>query len=165
MQYEMVNEKLKIAACSISNLTLEQAKHFLELWEEGATLGTLTLFYTNDGTIVLNRDNTQYGDYLEMIESYIVLNDEKRKEVRKKAPKSLTETFAVVDSCIQKRAVDVELYRIGRSEYPADEYFPVLSAISHKDNDTMRGIIQAFNYGIMCGKHAERAKKRRKTTI
>ena len=72
MQYEMVNENLKIAACSISSLTLEQAKHFLELWERGATLGTLTLFYTGDGVIVLNKDNKMYSDYLEMVENYLV---------------------------------------------------------------------------------------------
>ena len=161
MQYEMVNEKLKIAACSISALTLEQAKHFLELWERGATLGTLTLFYTGDGVIVLNKDNKMYSDYLEMVENYLVLSDEKREEVRQKAPKSLTETFAVVDSCIQKRAVDVELYRIGREKYPSDEHFPVLWSINQKENDVMHKIVQAFTYGMMCGKRAERVKKRR----
>ena len=161
MQYEMVNEKLKIAACSISELTLEQAKHFLELWEKGTTLGTLTLFYTGDGVIVLNKDNKMYSDYLEMVESYLVLNDEKRKEVRRKAPKSLTETFAVVDRCIQKRTVDIELYRIGQEKYPLDEHFPVLWSIDHEENDVMHKIVQAFTYGMMCGKHTERAKKRR----
>lgn len=161
MQYKMVNEKLKIAACSISDLTLEQAKNFLELWEKGATLGTLTLFYTGDGVIVLNKDNEMYTDYLGMIENYLVLSNEKRKEVRQKAPRSLTETFAVVDRCIQKRAVDVELYRIGREKYPSDEHFPVLWSIDHEENDVMHKIVQAFTYGMMCGKRTERAKKHR----
>lgn len=160
MQYEMVNEKLKIAACSISELTLEQAKHFLELWEESSTLGTLTLFYTGDGVIVLNKDNKMYSDYLEILEKYLTLNATQRREVRDKAPKSLTETFAVVDRCIEKRKVDSEMRKIGKSSYPDDKYFPVLNAIRKRTNDTAWQNILCFEYGVMCGKRLERARRK-----
>ena len=117
--------------------------------------GNVELYDQEFGLYYGDRDRESKGVY------YLVLSDEKREEVRQKAPKSLTETFAVVDSCIQKRAVDVELYRIGREKYPSDEHFPVLWSINQKENDVMHKIVQAFTYGMMCGKRAERVKKRR----
>ena len=40
MNYQMINEELRIASCSIADLTLKQAQQFLKQWEEGAKLGT-----------------------------------------------------------------------------------------------------------------------------
>lgn len=45
MKYEMINEELRIARCSLADLTLEQVKHFLGQWEPGSNIGNLILFY------------------------------------------------------------------------------------------------------------------------
>lgn len=45
MKYEMINEELRIASCSLADLTLEQVKHFLGQWEPGSNIGNLILFY------------------------------------------------------------------------------------------------------------------------
>lgn len=56
--YEIIDETLKIAGCGISDLTFEQTSSFLSQWEDGATLGSLTLFInTETGYLVLNRDS------------------------------------------------------------------------------------------------------------
>lgn len=161
MQYEMVNEKLKLATCSISDLTLGQAVCFLESWGTGTTLGTLTMFCLDDGTIVLNKNNENYAEYLEMVESYLMLDASKRIEVRKNTPKSLEETFELLDRCIKKRFVNEELLRIEQNLCPSDKYMLVLSEIrnSCKDDDITWKIVQAFNYGLMSGKRIERAKR------
>ena len=46
--YEVINEELGIKACGLADLTAEQVSHFLGLWEEGATIGTLTAFVDNE---------------------------------------------------------------------------------------------------------------------
>lgn len=38
MKYEMINEELRIASCSLADLTLEQVKHFLGQWEPGSNI-------------------------------------------------------------------------------------------------------------------------------
>lgn len=64
MKYEMINEELRIASCSLADLTLEQVKHFLGQWEPGSNIGNLILFYEKeDDVIVLNSSNKKYQVY------------------------------------------------------------------------------------------------------
>ena len=42
--YETLNAELGIDACNLSDLTAEQVSCFLGQWEEGASIGTLTVF-------------------------------------------------------------------------------------------------------------------------
>ena len=46
--YEIIDESLKLASCGINDLTLEQASSFLSEWEDGLTLGNLTLFIDSE---------------------------------------------------------------------------------------------------------------------
>ena len=53
--YEIIDETLKSASCGINDLTLEQTSSLLSRWEDGATLGSLTLFINpKTGYLVLN---------------------------------------------------------------------------------------------------------------
>lgn len=106
MKYQMVNEELQIASCSIADLTVKQVQQFTEQWEEGASLGTLTLFYErNGGLLVLNRDNKNYEIYKNMAEAYLKASKEEQEEIIKKAPKDLEETFMVLNNCIKRRTI------------------------------------------------------------
>ncbi|MDE6992537.1 MAG: hypothetical protein K2P42_17985, partial [Lachnospiraceae bacterium] len=70
--YEIIDETLKIASCGINDLTLEQASSFLSQWEDGATLGSLTLFINSEtGYLVLNRDNAQYEHNLKLAKTHL----------------------------------------------------------------------------------------------
>lgn len=46
MKFEIIDGDLKIAACKIGDLTAELAESILKQWEPGATLHTLTPFYS-----------------------------------------------------------------------------------------------------------------------
>ena len=45
MAYKVINEELQIASCRIADLTMEQVKTFLEIWDDDSSIGTLTMFY------------------------------------------------------------------------------------------------------------------------
>lgn len=48
MAYEVINEKLKVEACRIGDLTMDQVESFLKLWGDGEKIETLTLFSRRD---------------------------------------------------------------------------------------------------------------------
>lgn len=48
MSYEVINEELKIAKCSITDLTIGQVHNFLESWGDDSKIGTLTMFYDRE---------------------------------------------------------------------------------------------------------------------
>lgn len=88
MAYKMENEELQIASCSIADLTVKQAQQFTEQWGDGASLGTLTLFFEkNTGLLVLNRDNLHFEKYKDIAEGYLSSSDEQRKELRESSGK------------------------------------------------------------------------------
>ncbi len=160
MKYQMINEELQIASCSIADLTVEQARHFFEQWGEDIELGTLTLFYDKEsGLIVLNRDNKYYETYLDIAEAYLMADKEKRIQSRKEIPAGMLETLKVLENCIKDRHDNKWIRR----------------ALHNKINDlerrTIRKIIRehgsasapyiAFRLGVIRGKRIERAKRKR----
>lgn len=161
MSYEIINEELKIAACSIADLTMEQVKHFLNLWEEGSSIGTLTLFYDERGYLVLNRDNENYSMYLDIAEGYLLADENERTSIREKAPEGAQDTLRVLDGFIALRETQRELFII-KNNYIDESYNRVLGAIYRKEENMAVAMRSAFRYGLICGKRAER--KRRKKT-
>ena len=91
MSYEIIDKKLKIEACNIGDLTLDQIKDFLRLWGDGGAIGTLTLFIKEDGTVVLNKDNENYGFYKELACKFLKSNEEEREKGSEKKRLSATE--------------------------------------------------------------------------
>lgn len=81
MAYEVINEKLKVEACRIGDLTMDQVESFLKLWGDGEKIETLTLFSRRDGTIVLNRDNKNYPYYKDIVEAYLEFDEDTRKKM------------------------------------------------------------------------------------
>lgn len=106
MKYQIINEELQIASCSIADLTMEQVQHFLKQWHPGDSIGTLTLFFENEtGLLVLNRDNKNYEAYKDIAEAFLVASEDGQKEIIKKAPKGMEETFMVLSNCIKHRTI------------------------------------------------------------
>ena len=64
--YETLNAELGIDACNLSDLTAEQVSCFLCQWEEGASIGTLTVFNNEKNILILNKDNELYDTYREL---------------------------------------------------------------------------------------------------
>ena len=161
MSYQIVNEKLNIATCSLSDLTIEQATGFLKQWEYGAKLKELTLFFEHDtGRLVLNKDNPQYNTYLELAEGYLVLDEAQRVKKRKQARECLRETIYVLDNCLEARQfLDVKT----AMEKTADacQYGYALRRIRCEAADEIDLLSKAYSYGLIQGKRAERTKRRR----
>lgn len=117
MKYQMVNEELQIASCSIADLTMEQVQHFLKQWHPGDSIGTLTLFFENEtGLLVLNRDNKNYETYKDIAEAYLKASKEEQEEIIEKAPKGLEETFMVLSNCIKRRTIGETCERAEQKE-------------------------------------------------
>ena len=101
MAYEVINEKLKVEACRIGDLTMDQVESFLKLWGDGEKIETLTLFSRQDGTIVLNRDNKNYPYYKDIVEAYLEFDEDTRKKME--VPEGARETLRVLDRAIEQR--------------------------------------------------------------
>ena len=80
MSYEVINEELKIAKCSITDLTIGQVHNFLESWGDDSKIGTLTMFYDREKELlVLNEDNDMYETCLMTATAYLSGDYERRK--------------------------------------------------------------------------------------
>ena len=161
MGYQIVNEELNIAACSLSDLTIEQAKHFLEQWEPGAKLNSLTLFFDRDtGLLVINKDNAKYDTYLELAEAYLVLDETEKVQKRKQAPKYLREEIYVLDNCVETRQF-LQVKTAMEKTADACQYDYALRRIRCESAGEVDLLAKAYSYGLIQGKRAERAKRRR----
>lgn len=156
--YEVVNEELKIKACNLGDLTVEQVSYFLKQWEEGAAIGTLTMFYDRNGYLVLNKDNKGYHSHLEITEEYLTAADEEREQLRNNCPKSMQETMNVMESFIKYSRVTTETHHALKNRIQSSKNRDVLRYIDKIYTDCAAYI--AFKYGVMEGKRIERRKKR-----
>lgn len=161
MKFEVVNEELKIAACGLADLTMEQVQSFLRQWEEGASIGTLTLFYDMaGGYVVLNRDNKDYKIYLDIAEAYLGASVEGRETLEKEVPEGLHETIRVLKNTLIWRKVDVDIYQ-AKKNYVNDSDRITIREIINRSDDKAAATYIAFRYGVICGKRAERARRKK----
>lgn len=163
MKFDVINEKLKVAACGLADLTMEQVQGFLKQWEEGSSIGTLTLFYDGEsGYVVLNRDNKDYKMYLDIAEGYLGASVEGRETLEKKTPEGLHQTILVLKNSLIWRKADRDIYQAKKNYIDDSERITIREIIKRSDDKAGAACI-AFRYGVMCGKRAERA--RRKKTV
>lgn len=159
MKYKVINEELKIAECSLADLTMDQVRFFLDSWGDDCSIGTLTLFFDGDGFVVLNRDNKNYEYFRDLSERYLAADENNRMELREKAPKCIEETLAVLESAIKHRTIAEALFMSRKNNVDKDSRY-VLNAIC-KEVDNSQGIAcVAYRYGVICGKRAERARRK-----
>lgn len=165
MKYEIINEKLNIKACTIGNLTFEQVRGFLEAWNDGSSISTLTAFIEDESyALVLNKDNDQYDCYLELCESYLVTTDEKRaafRERNKNAPWHMT--LQLMDKLIMlrrnKEVIDMlKKQKTCVLEYPRQIFESIIKENSFSNEKW--DMWQAYLYGIIQGKRMERARRK-----
>lgn len=156
----IINKELRIAAVGINELSAKHAVHFLAQWEEGAKLGELTLFFdTESGDLVLNKDNPQYQMYLEIAETYLQSSSEVQQELKEQAPKGIEETMEVLENCVRTRTAKKEI-SIALKNRIEEKYRIVLRQIE-RENPSLVAAYTAFRYGMICGKRAERARRKK----
>ena len=161
MKFEVINEELKIAACRLADLTMEQVKGFLQQWEDGASIGTLTLFYDREsGYVVLNRDNKDYKIFLDIAEGYLRASDEARKRIEEETPEGAFQTILVLKNSLIWRRIDRAIYQ-SRHNFIEDPERPVVNEIIKQSDDRAVSAYIAFRYGVICGKRTERARRKK----
>lgn len=155
---EIINEELMIKSCGIGDLTLSQTNQFLALWNDDSTISKLTLFYDDEGYIVINKDRENFEALRFLTETYMSGDKGVRELMWDKYPK-FEEEFRVIDAAIRKREEDL-FFKMVDNSILYDEA-PMLSAIIRKHGDGFLTISRAFAYGVIHGKKIERAKKRK----
>ena len=157
MAYEVINEKLKVEACRIGDLTMDQVESFLKLWGDGEKIETLTLFSRRDGTIVLNRDNKNYPYYKDIVEAYLEFDEDTRKKME--VPEGARETLRVLDRAIEQRKL-IEVLDMLKYSYIGEVPREIIQSIFQKYDSGLIGLFQVFIYGVIEGKRAERARRK-----
>ena len=160
--YEVINEKLGIAKCSLEELTLKQVQQFLGQWESETNIGDLALFYDEDkDLIVLNSSNKKYQTWLDIVEAYLIATGRDKEKLCEMMLKYSDDLAHVLDNVIEHRDNKQEMFRIKRSTVE-EKYSGMIWQI-WKDSgctDQFLTLYDAFIYGMMCGKREERKKKR-----
>ena len=158
--YEVINEKLGIAKCSLKDLTAEQVNQFLGQWEPGAKIGSLILFYDKeDDLIVLNSSSKAYQLWNDIVEVYLIAEGENKKRIEEELDKYSKDIRKVLDNCIRERIIKRELF-IVKQQFFESEYSPVLQTIRNEcETDEAIKIFTAFSYGMICGKRKERKRQ------
>lgn len=157
MAYEVINEKLKVEACRIGDLTMDQVESFLKLWGDGEKIETLTLFSRRDGTIVLNRDNKNYPYYKDIVEAYLEFDEDTRKKME--VPEGARETLRVLDRAIEQRKL-IEVLDMLKYSYIGEVPREIIQSIFQKYDSGLIGLCRVFIYGVIEGKRAERARRK-----
>lgn len=158
--FKIIDKNLGLACCGIADLTIEQTNEFLSYWEDGASIGSLTLFYDEKlNMVVLNKDNTGYKYYLDIAVEFMKLTEDSRKELLEKAPDSTKETLNVLNSAIRKMEYQKELNILHHQPIPTD-YVEMIQYIHHKEKFDFFVLMFIFMYGQMCGKREERARRK-----
>jgi hypothetical protein len=176
MSYEIINENLGVYSCNVSDLTLEQTKHFLELWNDGSTIGSVTVFFDNTGRIVLNKDHKKFEAYREITVDYLILPTDQRELLRDsmkaKKAKSIIEVLNVLDSALIYRhkitedKAKVESFEpikkiLGHSYVPCDKELDMIDMIYTNSYDRYMARLDLYNYAFIQGKRAERARRKK----
>ena len=160
MSYEVINEELKIAKCSITDLTIGQVHNFLESWGDDSKIGTLTMFYDREKELlVLNEDNDMYETCLMTATAYLSGDYERRKELLKNAPEGIVESVKLLEKVFKYRLFDKRTFQALNNLLDDTQRKYVAHLIN--EEDPISAVYIAFRAGMISGKRIERAKKRK----
>ena len=162
--HEVIDESLKLASCSINDLTFEQASSILSKLGDGVKLGTLTLFFDYEtGYLVLNKDHEQYDFYLKLAKFYLPASEKKREKFREECDSRIGRTLRVMDYSRECSRVQSDLSVIGYQDFVEPYNYAargVLISLEKRHISTNLLMSQAYLYGVMNGKRMERARRK-----
>ena len=165
--YKIIDEKLGLASCSLSDLTMQQVTCILNQFEDGDPFETLTLFYDKSAdSVVLNSDNKDFDIYLRIAEAFLKADQEKEQEIVDKVPSGCRETLKVLRDVKRARKIKEEL-RINGHQGIVGVKGTYLCAVFNeiiKKYDRFKSpmflMSQAYTYGVIQGKREERARRK-----
>lgn len=172
MCYSMLNEKLRIQACNTKDLALDTKKEYEEQFN-GGKIESLTFFYDpRSDVITINLDNERHEFYNYIIVNYLEFDEDKRKRMKEEvSSRSLSKTLDLIDTVVKRRETlkkDNEARRIIKmlQAQGMDTFLnamDILDAFERVDKHyySFRDY-DAFMYGYIEGKRAERARRKAK---
>ena len=159
--YKIIDEKLGLASCSLSDLTMHQVSCFLDQWEDDAPISSLTLFYDKKrDLVVLNRDNAEFDRYLDIAEVILKADMEKIQKLKDKVPCGCRETVELLINVKKRRETNLEITMALKNDITGGNYFSVLDDICNRF-DRIQACSVAFRYGIIVGKRKERSRRKK----
>lgn len=170
MSYELINEDLGVYSCNILDLTLEEACYFTELWNDGSSIESLTVFNDTDGRIVINKDHKQFETFKKMVLDYMQLTEEEREEIEASIKsESIKSIFRIIDNVLkyrERKKEDEEFAYLKKMLEQQSYFWDANKTIqrlynSYEPGLECFGLCNIYNYGVIQGKRAERAKKAR----
>lgn len=167
IMYKIIDEKLGLASCSLSDLTMQQVTCILNQFEDGAPISTLTLFYDKKADIVvLNEDNEDFDIYLGLAEVFLKSDREKAKDLVDKISSGCCETLKVLRDVRRARKIKEELRINGhqmvvgvKGTYLHDVFNGIIKKYD-RFKSPMFLMSQAYTYGVIQGKREERARRK-----
>lgn len=165
--YKIIDEKLGLASCSLSELTMQQVTCILNQFEDNAPIATLTLFYDKaEDIVVLNSDNKDFDIYLRSAEAFLKADREKEQEIVDKVPSGCRETLKVLRDVKRARKIKEELRINGhqmfvgvKGTYLHDVFNGIIKKYD-RFKSPMFLMSQAYTYGVIQGKREERARRK-----
>lgn len=165
--YKIIDEKLGLASCSLSELTIQQVNCILNQFEDDAPIVTLTLFYDKKADIVvLNSDNEDFDIYLGIAEAFLKADRKKAQEFVDKIPSKCSGTLEVLRDVKRARKIKEELRINGHQgivgcngTYLCDVFNEIIKK-SGGFRAPMFLMSQAYAYGVIQGKREERARRK-----
>lgn len=166
--FEVIDPVLRIENCNISDLTIEEVDCFLKQWEKGDKISSLTAFYRNDGTLVLNKDNQNYQEILEFCKNYMTATEEEKQSIKEnvKASTWIPELIVLMENCLKNRYIAEEMKVISflpvSTQFETDILQAIWKKYYQRCNDIRFIISIAYMYGKVQGKREERARRKKK---
>lgn len=169
MSYEVINQQLGVYYCNIADLTMDQVSSFLGQWNDGSTIGSLTVFYDNDGKIILNADNKNFESYKKMVLKYLTCTYEEQEKMQEKIiEQNLKQIFQVLDKTLiyREKLSFEESWKpikrmLGKQYIPGEKELDMTDKIYSEARDAFSARVDIYNYAFIQGKRAERARKKR----
>lgn len=159
MEYEVINEELKIAACSVGDLTLEMTQSILKNWSDGIIIKELTVFTDKkNGYLVLNKESDFYDVLLTTAEKYLSADTAGRNEIIENIPDMLRGSLIIIQKFRINNVVKREIFYASRGCIKECER-RILKEILCEEENPYFAVINAFRYGVMKGKRTERRRK------
>ena len=164
LSYQVINKELGIASCHVADLTAKQSAHILTQWEDGCSLGELTLFYDSESqNVVLYHDHPEYCRMKRLSERYLAATDGVRERVRPKLSSELYIKAAdVLDHAIESKRIARKAYIAERQKWQ-EEYgrlWDLMHIVGGKTpGNAAAAVRKAFLLGVAQGKHEERKKR------
>lgn len=162
VMYKVLDKELMIEECNIGDLTLDQVESFLRLFGDGSKIETLTLFLKKDGSVVLNKDNSNYELFKKM--AYISLKGGRGsiEKLRGEISDVFGETLNTLESAIRVRQTNkmLEMLKYNFVE-PEGISYGVLKKILESYESNVYGLYKILTLGYILGKRAERARRKK----